>query len=61
MVEREFKINGKKVHSAQKSTELLYKIVASTSDLDDLVLDPFVGSGATIYLKLSELLEKRLR
>jgi site-specific DNA-methyltransferase (adenine-specific)/modification methylase len=41
------KINGKKAHSAQKPAELLYRIIMSTSNLDDLVLDPFMGSGTT--------------
>ncbi|MGB9663925.1 MAG: site-specific DNA-methyltransferase [Ignavibacteria bacterium] len=41
------KINGQKAHSTQKPEELLYRIILSTSNLDDIVLDPFSGSGTT--------------
>lgn len=39
--------NGQKAHSTQKPSELLYRIITSTSKPDDIVLDPFFGSGTT--------------
>lgn len=39
--------NGKKVHSTQKPEKLLYKIILSTTKPDDIVLDPFFGTGTT--------------
>ena len=41
------KINGQKAHSTQKPAELLLRIILSTSNPDDIVLDPFSGSGTT--------------
>jgi site-specific DNA-methyltransferase (adenine-specific)/modification methylase len=41
------KINGKKAHSTQKPMELLYRIIISTSNPNDIVLDPFSGTGTT--------------
>jgi site-specific DNA-methyltransferase (adenine-specific) len=41
------KINGKKAHSTQKPEALLYRVLLSSSDPGDLVLDPFFGSGTT--------------
>ena len=41
------KINGQKAHSTQKPAELLYRIILSTSNPGDIVLDPFCGSGTT--------------
>jgi site-specific DNA-methyltransferase (adenine-specific) len=41
------KINGKKAHSTQKPEALLYRIILSSSDPGDIVLDPFFGSGTT--------------
>lgn len=38
---------GNKVHSTQKPEALLYRIIISTSNPDDIVLDPFMGSGTT--------------
>ena len=40
-------VNGKKVHSTQKPEKLLYKIILSTTKPDDIVLDPFFGTGTT--------------
>lgn len=40
-------MNGKKAHSTQKPAELLYRIIISTSNPDEIVLDPFSGSGTT--------------
>ncbi|HSU49546.1 MAG TPA: site-specific DNA-methyltransferase [Segetibacter sp.] len=41
------KVNGQKAHSTQKPEELLYRIILSTSNVNDIVLDPFSGSGTT--------------
>ena len=41
------KINGKKVHSTQKPEALLRRIILSTSNIDDIILDPFFGTGTT--------------
>lgn len=41
------KANGKKVHSTQKPAELLLRILLSSSNKGDIVLDPFMGSGTT--------------
>ena len=39
--------NGAKVHSTQKPEALLYRIVLSSSNPGDIILDPFFGSGTT--------------
>lgn len=41
------KINGKKAHSTQKPLALLYRVLLSATMPDDLVLDPFFGTGTT--------------
>lgn len=41
------KVNGQKAHSTQKPAELLYRVIISTSNVGDLVIDPFFGSGTT--------------
>jgi len=41
------KINGVKAHSTQKPEELLYRVILATSNVGDVVLDPFSGSGTT--------------
>jgi len=41
------KINGKKAHSTQKPEALLYRIIVSSSNPGDIVLDPFFGTGTT--------------
>lgn len=41
------KVNGQKAHSTQKPSELLFRVILSTSNAGDLVLDPFNGSGTT--------------
>ena len=41
------KSNGVKAHSAQKPEALLYRIILSSSNPGDVVLDPFFGSGTT--------------
>jgi modification methylase len=41
------KLNGKKAHSTQKPEALLYRIILSSSNPGDVVLDPFLGTGTT--------------
>jgi modification methylase len=41
------KNNGKKAHSTQKPEALLYRILLASSNLNDVVLDPFFGSGTS--------------
>jgi DNA modification methylase len=41
------KLNGTKAHSTQKPEALLRRIIISTSNKGDVVLDPFMGSGTT--------------
>lgn len=41
------KINGSKAHSTQKPEALLYRIVMSSTNPGDVVLDPFFGTGTT--------------
>lgn len=41
------KIEGKKAHSTQKPEALLYRVILASSKLEDIVLDPFFGSGTT--------------
>jgi DNA modification methylase len=38
---------GEKVHSTQKPESLLYRVILSSTNPGDLVLDPFFGSGTT--------------
>jgi modification methylase len=39
--------NGQKAHSTQKPEALLYRVILSSSNPGDVVLDPFFGSGTT--------------
>jgi len=39
--------NGYKAHSTQKPGSLLYRVILSSSNPGDVVLDPFFGSGTT--------------
>jgi site-specific DNA-methyltransferase (adenine-specific) len=41
------KIEGRKAHSAQKPEALLYRVLLSSTDPGDIVLDPFFGTGTT--------------
>jgi len=41
------KSNGAKAHSTQKPEALLYRIIMASSNVGDVVLDPFLGSGTT--------------
>lgn len=39
--------NGEKAHSTQKPEALLYRVILSSTNPGDVVLDPFFGSGTT--------------
>lgn len=39
--------NGNKAHSTQKPEKLLYKIILSSTKPNDIILDPFFGTGTT--------------
>lgn len=39
--------DGKKVHSTQKPEELLKRIILSSTNKNDIILDPFFGTGTT--------------
>jgi site-specific DNA-methyltransferase (adenine-specific) len=41
------RLNGTKAHSTQKPEALLYRVILSSSNPGDIVLDPFFGSGTT--------------
>ena len=41
------KKNGKKIHSTQKPESLLHRILLASSNKEDMILDPFLGSGTT--------------
>ena len=41
------KMNGLKAHSTQKPEGLLYRVIMSSSNVGDVILDPFFGSGTT--------------
>ncbi|MBG7609573.1 MAG: site-specific DNA-methyltransferase, partial [Anaerolineae bacterium] len=41
------KVNGKKAHSTQKPESLLYRVILSSTNPGDLIIDPFFGSGTT--------------
>jgi modification methylase len=41
------KINGKKAHPTQKPESLLHRAILACTEVGDLVLDPFFGSGTT--------------
>jgi modification methylase len=41
------KVGGEKAHSTQKPEALLYRVILSSTDPGDLVLDPFFGTGTT--------------
>ncbi len=41
------KRNGEKAHSTQKPEALLFRVLLSSSNPGDIVLDPFFGSGTT--------------
>jgi site-specific DNA-methyltransferase (adenine-specific) len=41
------RLNGSKVHSTQKPEALLYRVIMASSNVGDVVLDPFFGTGTT--------------
>ena len=41
------KKNGLKVHSTQKPESLIHRIILASSNKNDFILDPFLGSGTT--------------
>jgi len=41
------KVNGSKAHATQKPEALLYRVIQSSSNPGDVVLDPFFGTGTT--------------
>jgi len=45
--EERLKENGHKAHATQKPEALLHRIIRSCSQVNDLVLDPFFGTGTT--------------
>jgi DNA modification methylase len=38
---------GKKIHPTQKPEWLLERVILSTSNINGIVFDPFIGSGTT--------------
>ncbi|MEX2451149.1 MAG: DNA methyltransferase [Rhodospirillales bacterium] len=45
--EERLKVNGKKAHPTQKPESLLHRVILSSTEVDDVILDPFFGSGTT--------------
>ncbi|MEQ8193917.1 MAG: site-specific DNA-methyltransferase, partial [Rhodospirillales bacterium] len=45
--EERLKVNGKKAHPTQKPESLLHRVILSSTEIDDVILDPFFGSGTT--------------
>jgi modification methylase len=43
----QLKVDGRKAHSTQKPEALLYRVLLSSTNPGDVVLDPFFGSGTT--------------
>jgi modification methylase len=41
------KVDGKKAHSTQKPEALLYRVIVSSTNPGDIILDPFFGTGTT--------------
>jgi len=44
---KRIKTKGIKAHSTQKPEALLYRVIMSSSNVGDVILDPFFGSGTT--------------
>ncbi|HEX9369529.1 MAG TPA: DNA methyltransferase [Roseiflexaceae bacterium] len=40
-------VNGEKLHTTQKPEAILYRVILSSSNPGDVVLDPFFGTGTT--------------
>jgi len=45
--ERLKKLDGKKAHPTQKPEALLHRVILSSTEVGDVVLDPFFGTGTT--------------
>ena len=45
--EERVKLNGQKAHPTQKPESLLYRVILSSSNPGDIILDPFFGTGTT--------------
>ena len=41
------RVNGEKAHTTQKPEALLYRVILSSSNPGDILLDPFFGTGTT--------------
>jgi DNA modification methylase len=41
------KVNGEKAHSTQKPEALLRRVILSSTNVGDIILDPFFGTGTT--------------
>ena len=41
------RVNGEKAHPTQKPEALLYRVIISSSNAGDVILDPFFGTGTT--------------
>ena len=41
------KVNGHKAHPTQKPEALLHRVILATTEVGDIVLDPFFGTGTT--------------
>ena len=41
------RVNGEKAHSTQKPEALLYRVLMASTQVGDVVLDPFFGTGTT--------------
>ncbi len=39
--------DGKKIHTTQKPESLLYRVIISSTNVGDVILDPFFGTGTT--------------
>ena len=39
--------NGKKAHPTQKPEPLLHRVIMASTEVDDVILDPFFGTGTT--------------
>ena len=41
------RLNGERVHSTQKPLALLYRVILSSTNPEDVILDPFFGTGTS--------------
>ena len=41
------KVNGRKAHPTQKPEALLYRVILASTRVDEVILDPFFGTGTT--------------